>query len=185
MDYITNLILKLFNGNIVLSVICFAIIPVIEIRGAIPLAISLGVSKFNAVLLSLFGSFISCVVLLLTLPLILKLLKKTKFYNKFLNAISPKIEALEKKKFNIYIALMFFIAIPLPLTGVTTATIICCVLSLNKFKSFLFIMLGNIIASVLVTLTSVLLGSYSILITIIFMLAFFVIALTYFLKVVR
>ena len=96
-----------------------------------------------------------------------------------------QVKQYVKKKFNIYIALMFFVAIPLPLTGVTTATIICCVLSLNKFKSFLFIMLGNIIASVLVTLTSVLLGSYSILITIIFMLAFFVIALTYFLKVVR
>ena len=185
MQALTDLILKVFNGNLILSVICFSLIPVIEIRGAIPLGISLGLNPLKSVYLSLIGSMISCVLFLLFLPFIFKLFEKTKFYNKFLNAIMPKVKLLEEKKFNIYIALMLFVAIPLPLTGVTTACIVSCILKLKKEKSFFFIMLGNIIASIIISLTTLLLGSYSIILTLIFVIAFFIIALTYILKVVR
>ena len=185
MQEFSNIILRLFNGNIVLTVMCFALIPVIEIRGAIPLGISLGLSTLKSVVISLIGSLIGCVLMLLLLPLIFNLLNRTKIYNKFLNAISPKIKQLEDKRCNIYVALMLFVLVPLPLTGVTTACIIACMLGLNKLKSFIYIFVGNIIASIIIGATSMFLGTYSILITLIFVIAFFIIGLIYILKVVR
>lgn len=53
------------------------------------------------------------------------------------------------KKFELYeeLALMFFVAIPLPLTGVWTASLITEVLDLDRRKAFFVIALGAIIAA--------------------------------------
>ena len=185
MQAISNFVLNLFNNNSVLCVICFALIPVIEIRGAIPLGVSLGLSIEKSAMFALLGSVISCLTLLYLFPLIIKLLEKTKCYFKFESVVLPKIEKLNSKRFNIYHALLFFVSVPLPLTGVTTACIMSCVLHLNKAKSFLYIFLGNIIASIIVCLTTIFLGKYSVILTIIFVVAFFVVFLFYLFKVVK
>jgi uncharacterized membrane protein len=57
-----------------------------------------------------------------------------------------------KKKFEIFeeIALIFFVAIPLPVTGAWTASLIAHILKFNKKRSFLVISLGIIIAGLIV-----------------------------------
>ena len=185
MQFFVDYLLKLFNNNVVLCVVCFALIPVIEIRGAIPLGINLGLSAINSAIFSLLGSLFACLILIYVLPYFFKILEKTKFYANFSHSFQAKIKKLSEKKINIYVALMLFVSIPLPLTGVTTACIISSMLKLNKSKSFLFIMLGNIISSAIITLTSVFLGDFSIAITVMFIVAFLIILAIYMLKLLK
>lgn len=182
MQNIINFIIKIFNGNIPLSVIMFSIIPVIEIRGAIPLGANMGLSVMQSYGYSLIGSFLCSVLLLLTVPLLLKLLEKTKFYQKFLNIIMPKIKKLENAKFNIYFALLTFVAIPVPLTGVFTGCLLACVFKLNFFKSLIAINVGNVIAGAIISLITKFLGAYSIYITLFFMIMLVVIGVVYLTK---
>jgi uncharacterized membrane protein len=51
-----------------------------------------------------------------------------------------------------YIGLMIFVAIPLPLTGVYTATLGSWALGMDKKKSFAYMALGAIISGIIVTL---------------------------------
>jgi uncharacterized membrane protein len=53
-----------------------------------------------------------------------------------------------------YIALMIFVAIPLPGTGAWTGTLIAWTLGLNRLKSFIAIAVGVLIAGLLVLLLS-------------------------------
>ena len=49
------------------------------------------------------------------------------------------------------IGLMFFVAIPLPITGAWTGSLAAYLLGLNLWKSILFIFLGVLIAGVVVS----------------------------------
>ena len=53
-----------------------------------------------------------------------------------------------------YFALMLFVAIPLPITGVWSSSLIAWALGLNRWKSFLAISAGVIIAGLLVLFAS-------------------------------
>ena len=185
MQWLVDLILKIFGGNPYLSIIAFSFLPVIEIRGAIPLGVNMGLPISQSFIFSLIGSFISCLLILFIFPPILKLLEKTKFYQKFLAILMPKIEKLQQGKFNIYIALMLFVAIPLPLTGVFTGSCLACVCKLNKLKSIIAINLGNIIAGLIILLITLLFGHFSIYITLFFMIMMVVLVAVYLTKFIK
>lgn len=53
-----------------------------------------------------------------------------------------------------YIALALFVAVPLPITGAWTGSLITWLLALNRKKSFAAIALGVLIAGIIVTLTT-------------------------------
>ena len=53
-----------------------------------------------------------------------------------------------------YFALMLFVAVPLPVTGAWSGSLIACVLGLNRWKSFLAISAGIIIAGLIVLFVS-------------------------------
>ncbi len=185
MQWLVDLILKIFGGNPYLSVIAFSFLPVIEIRGAIPLGVNMGLTIWQSFLFSLMGSFFASILIVFLLPYILKLLEKTKFYQKFLNILLPKIEKLKNGKFNIYFALMFFVAIPIPLTGVFTGSCLACICKLNKLKSLIAINAGNIIAGTIISLITLLFGSFSIYITLFFMVMMIVLVVVYLTKLLK
>jgi uncharacterized membrane protein len=54
-----------------------------------------------------------------------------------------------------FLALALFVAIPLPMTGAWTGALIAWLLGLKRWKSFIAIAFGVIIAGILVTLISV------------------------------
>jgi len=53
-----------------------------------------------------------------------------------------------------YLALMFFVAVPLPGTGAWTGTIVAWIMGLNRLKSFVAIAAGVIIAGLIILLFS-------------------------------
>ena len=138
--------------TILLSIL-LGIIPISELRGAIPYA------YFNG--MSLWLSFIIGVLANATVPFfgfvflntLHKLLDKWAFYH---NLFEKTVERARKKvgeKVSKYglLGLMLFVAIPLPITGAWTGTVGAWVLGLDRKKSILFILLGVLIAGIIVT----------------------------------
>jgi uncharacterized membrane protein len=142
--------------KIILSAI-LSFVPVVELRGGIPVAILSGLNPWYAFLLCVFINILITPFVFFFLDVVHKKLIKYKFYKKTINVILKRAEKRSrklKKKINKYsfLALAIFVAIPLPGTGAWTGSIIAWLLKLNRRKSFLAISLGVIIAGILITL---------------------------------
>jgi len=136
-----------------LIVLLTAILPVSELRGAIPLALL----KFNfplwkAFLIGIIGNTLPCIPLILFLNLFEKFSEKNKILNKIFNFF--KLRALKRKKliekyeiFGIYL----FVSVPLPFTGAWTGCLLAYLLQTPPFKTFLAVFFGILTAGIIVT----------------------------------
>ncbi len=140
--------------NDALKVLLVAAMPVSELRGAIPLAIHFGFSPLKAYVLSVLGNMLPIPVLLLTLERI------RNFARKF-SVTSAIIEFFEKRalknrglieKYG-YPGLSMFVAVPLPITGAWTGTLLATLLELKPAKALTSIFAGVLIAGLIVLLS--------------------------------
>lgn len=82
--FMSDAIITFFQERIAndfLSVILLAILPIIELRGAIPIGVSLGYNPWQALLIAFIGSSIPVAFLLLLLKPVLNIMKKIKIFN--------------------------------------------------------------------------------------------------------
>lgn len=133
-----------------------AMLPILELRGAIPLAIGkLGVSPEKAYALSVIGNMMPVIPLLLLLKIVSNWLKRYKLGEKFFtwlfartrrhSVLVEKYEAL---------GLVLFVAVPLPITGAWTGCVAAFLFGIRFKYAFPAIFLGVLIAGVIVTLAS-------------------------------
>ena len=130
-------------------------VPVVELRGAIPYALAHGVDVLPALILCIAGNMLPVPFIVLFIRKIFELIKKVP-------KLSGVIERLERRahlKGNMvrkYSALGLFIlvAIPLPGTGAWTGALVAGVLGMRLKNSLLSIFLGVITAGVIVTAIS-------------------------------
>lgn len=137
--------------SIELTVLLTAALPIIELRGAIPVGISLGISPLHAAILSFIGSMIPVPFILFTIRLIFNYLKTTKTFRKLVHILTDK--SLNKSgKIQKYGAwgLLVFVAIPLPGTGVWSGSLAAALLDMRFKWAFPAIFVGNLIAGILV-----------------------------------
>ena len=131
------------------TVIFTAMLPLIEVRGAIPVGVALGMSPLHATVLAYIGSVIPSPFILLTIRPIFAYLKKTKLFEKIVTRLTNRSM---KKSTNIqkygYIGLLIFVAIPLPGAGVWSGSLIAALLDMRIKYAFPTILLGNLIASI-------------------------------------
>jgi uncharacterized membrane protein len=137
------------------TVILTAMLPVIEVRGAIPVGIALGMSPFHATLLAFLGSIIPVPFILWTIRPIFTYLRRTKLFRRLVNTLTDKSmrKSGKVKKYG-YIGLFFFVAIPLPGTGVWSGSLIAALLNMRIKYAFPTIVLGNLVASIAIMLLS-------------------------------
>jgi len=137
----------------VIEVLVVSAMPLSELRGGIPLALYLGFSPLESYILGVVGNLIPVPFILLLLDKIKNI--KIKFISKAYLEITKRVE---KKRDLIerygYVGLTLFVAVPLPVTGAWTGSLLAFLLGLNKLKSFLAISVGVSIAGIIVTLTS-------------------------------
>lgn len=128
-----------------------AAMPLVELRGAIPLGVSLGMSPLHATVLSLMGSMIPVPFLLFFLKPIFAKMKKHPYWKRFADWLTHR--TLKKTK-NVQkysaLGLMLFVAVPLPTTGVWTGSMAAALLNIPFRYSFISILLGNCIAAFIV-----------------------------------
>jgi len=135
-------------------------LPISEVRGAIPLAFVFfsGTELYLGILLSVIGNLLVCPPLLHFLRYLENTLLNTKKEDRITRTIKSlylrAIKLARKKSESVtkygLIGLTIFVAIPLPVTGAWTGTLMAHFLGFNRAKSILAIELGVIIASILV-----------------------------------
>jgi len=94
-------------------------VPVTELRGAIPIGIAMGLNPFGVYILSVIGSTLVSIPLVLTFRQIMEFLKRKKLFVKIVEKIDRKIDSSMKKlKSATIIGIIIFVGIPLPTTGI-------------------------------------------------------------------
>jgi len=139
-----------------IKVFLIAMIPIFELRGAIPFGMwEYKLPLWKVIPIALAGNMFPIFFILLFFNFVTKLFFKVPFLKKILEAIFArtrrKTEVIQKYE---EIGLMLFVAIPLPITGAWTGSLAAYLFGLKFWKSILFIFLGVCIAAVVVTLLS-------------------------------
>jgi uncharacterized membrane protein len=141
-----------------LKILITAMIPIGELRVAIPLGIfKYGLSAPEAYIVSVIGNMIPVIFLLLFLEVVSKyLMEKSSFFNKFFNWLFSRTRKKIETKYKIlgYIALTLFIATPLPITGAWTGSAAAYLLGLKFWTAFALISAGIMISGLIVTFAS-------------------------------
>lgn len=141
-----------------LVVLLLSILPISELRGAVPIGIhACGLSWWETALIALTGNLIPVIPILLLLDVFMRLLGHIKFFRKIFDWL--KLRAQRKggliERYE-YLGLYLFVMLPLPFTGAWTGALVAAVLRLPTWRSFLTIVLGVITADIIVTSLAVL-----------------------------
>ena len=141
------------NKEVIVFII--SLLPILELRGGLLAASLLNVDPLVGYIICVIGNILPVPFILLLITPLFNKLKKTKLLSKFVDKIENK--ALSKKdqidKYK-YLGLVLFVGIPLPGTGAWTGSLIACLLNMDKKKSFIAIMLGVIMASIIMMIIS-------------------------------
>ena len=138
-----------------LITVFIAALPISELRGAIPFALSMKIPVFKTYLLAVFGNLIPVVPLLLFFGELVRILERFSLGKKFLDWLFARTRSRSRivQRFEI-IGLILFVAIPLPVTGAWTGTVVAFLFGIKFRYAFLAITLGVLIAGGIVTLVS-------------------------------
>ncbi|AOY75611.1 COG2426 family protein [Clostridium formicaceticum] len=136
--------------TIELTVLLTAALPIIELRGAIPVGMSLGLSPLHATFISFIGSMIPVPIILFTSRPIFNYLKKTRLFKKMVNKLTDRSLNNNGGRIQKYGAwgLLLIVAIPLPGTGVWSGSLAAALLDMRFKWAFPAILLGNLIAAI-------------------------------------
>ena len=158
-----------------LYVFLISVLPLIELRGAIPVGAALGLPWYINAPLAVFGNMLPIPFILLFITKIFDWMAKFKFFRpviewlrKKANKHSSKVlrdsakeetdstETYTDRKMStgIFVALLLFVALPVPGTGAWSGALVAALFNLPKKQSFLAILIGVIVCSVIMTLAS-------------------------------
>lgn len=141
-----------------LATFLLSMLPVSELRGAIPVAIGVyNLDILSAYFFSVLGNIIPAIILLWLLgPLSGYLMENFRWAEKFFNWLFTRTRHKFSGKYARWgeLALIIFVAIPLPATGVWTGSVAAFLFGIEKKKSLILITLGAMIAGIIVTLVT-------------------------------
>ena len=140
-----------------LCVFFCSMLPIIELRGAIPMGAIFGLPWWQSYLIAVVGNMLPVPIILLFVKAVLNWMAKCRV--KLLNKIASKMfEKAEKNREKIekyaFWGLTLFVAIPLPATGAWTGTLVAGLFDLKFWKSMFSALIGVMIAGVVMTLIS-------------------------------
>lgn len=141
-----------------LIVFLISMVPIIELRGAIPYAVGFGLPLLPSYIVAIIGNMIP-------VPIIFFFARKvlewgcgcnvsiiTRFCSWCMEKGHKGGEKLSGKNgVGVYVALMLFVGIPLPGTGAWTGTLAASILDLDFKKSVLAVALGVILAGIIMS----------------------------------
>ncbi|MBP3917768.1 MAG: small multi-drug export protein [Clostridia bacterium] len=136
-------------------VLLISMIPLIELRGAIPAGCAMGLPWYTNFILCVIGNMIPVPLILLFIDQIFSFMKRYPHLGKIARFFEEKGEK-NKGKVTKYASwgLLLFVGIPLPGTGAWTGALVASLLKMNKKNATLSIFGGVLVAGVLLTLIS-------------------------------
>lgn len=149
MQNLIEVIRSNFSNQVALIII--SMLPLIELKGSIPIGLAMGLKPFQTYIYSIIGSIVPSIFILMWIMPIFDYMKKKDSLKKLVAWTEKKAKKKEGniKKYE-YLGLFLFVAIPLPGTGIWMGSLIASILGLKKIKSFLTISVGNVIAGIII-----------------------------------
>ncbi len=142
-----------------LIVFLISMVPLIELRGAIPYAVAFQLPLLPSYITAILGNMLPVPFIFFFARKVLEWGKDKKLTKKFFtfclekgNKGGKKLQ--EKAGRNVYLALFLFVGIPLPGTGAWTGTLAASLLNLDFKKSVIAIMGGVVLAGIIMGLVS-------------------------------
>jgi uncharacterized membrane protein len=140
-------------------VFLISMVPLIELRGAIPYAVGFGLPLVPSLIVALLGNMVPVPFIFLFARKILEWGKDKKYIGGFFTWCLEKGEKggrkLEAKAGKgLYLALLLFVGIPIPGTGAWTGTLAASILNMDFKKSMLFVFFGLLLAAGIMLLAS-------------------------------
>ena len=146
-------ILKQTEAGEMLITFFVAMLPILELRGAIPLGVGMGLNHMTAMLVSMIGNFVPVPFIILFIRRIFKWLRKR------FDRVATVLDKIERRargkweKVHMYQfwGLMILVAIPLPGTGAWTGALIAALMNMRLRNAMCAIFLGVVVAGFLIT----------------------------------
>jgi len=165
-----EILTNIFGSNSILATIFTAMLPLVELKGAIPLGISSSIwgaaalSTWQAFWWALLGSSLVVPIVALLFRPIYNWVKNKKFFKAIVDFVVGDV-VKRSDKVNVenqarsarrafwlkILAVFLFVAFPVPLTGVWTGTCFAVLLGLNFWVACATVIVGNALCGVIVT----------------------------------
>ena len=146
-----------------LSVFFISMVPLLELRGAIPIAIGMGLDTMASILVCAVGNLVPVPVIYLFARRVLLWGLDKPYIGGFCRFCHEKGEGAGRKlaggrfgRFGLMIALMAFVGIPIPGTGAWTGTLGASFLDMGAKATAAAVSLGLVIAGIIMTVVSIL-----------------------------
>lgn len=140
-------------GKIIITFL-WSMVPVIELRGAIPIGVGAGLPYWVAVTTSIIGNLVPVPFIIIFIRKIFELMRK---WSAKLDGIVTRLEKRAESKSDVvqkyaFWGLFILVAIPLPGTGAWTGALVAAMLDMRLKRAFPAIALGVLGAAVIITL---------------------------------
>lgn len=145
----------------ILLTFLISMVPIVELRGAVPFGVGMGVNPFVALGVSIIGNMIPVPFVFFFARKFLNWGKDKKLIGKFCKWVLKKGEKggkklTEKADRSTYVALLLFVGIPIPGTGAWTGTLAASLLDLDFKKSSVAVICGVVLAGIIMLTLSTL-----------------------------
>lgn len=142
--------------------------PIIELRGAIPIGVGMGLSYFEAFIISFIGNIVPIYFIVKYIRPLFDFFGRWKFFKKIIDWATEKatkqIENNDTLQKFTMLGLFLFVAIPLPGTGAWVGSLVANFLNLPVKKAFWPLAAGVLAAGIIIlTLTAMAAGGLQIL----------------------
>ena len=143
-----------------LLIFLVSMVPLIELRGGVPIAVGMGLSYFPSLIVCVIGNMLPVPIIYLFARKVLERGRDKKFVGKFFSYCNEKGEhggqrlSQRAGKGGLFIALMLFVGIPLPGTGAWTGTLAASFLNMGRKSTSLAVSLGVILAGIIMGIVS-------------------------------
>ena len=150
-----NFLWNTYYGKIIMTFI-ISMVPVVELRGAIPIATSRGLQPSVAIITAIVGNLLPIPFIILFIKRIFAWMRRV---NPKLNGVVDRMERkADKNKEKVlkyaFWGLVLFVAIPLPGTGAWTGALVAAMLDMPLKKAFPAIVTGVVIAGIVIAVLS-------------------------------
>ena len=130
-----------------------SMVPVIELRGAIPIGVGYGLNFWVAIVVSLIGNLVPVPFIIIFIKKIFALMRR---WSPKLDRVVTALENRAEKKSDVvqryaFWGLFILVAIPLPGTGAWTGALVAAMLDMKLSRAFPAIALGVVGAAVIVS----------------------------------
>jgi uncharacterized membrane protein len=141
-----------YIGNIVMTVL-ISMIPVVELRGAIPIAVANGLGIKTALIAAVAGNLVPVPLIILFVRRVFAWLReKSEALNRLVLRFEEKARRKSKMVFRYaWLGLVLLVAVPLPGTGAWTGALVAAMLDMRLLRAFPAIALGVILAGIIVS----------------------------------